>query len=74
MVESDNRATAKGTIAAGAKVEVRTGFDRSWTNGFTIEERTPDGYRLRRRSDGRVLPRIFSFEEVRRERHDLWWV
>lgn len=74
MVESDNRATTKGTIPAGTKVEVRTVFDRSWTNGFTVDERTPDGYRVRRRSDGRVLPRIFAFDVVRRERHDLWWM
>ncbi len=74
MVERDNPATAKGTIPPETKVEVRTGFDRSWTNGFTVEERTADGYRLRRRSDGRVLPHVFAFDEVRRERHNLWWV
>lgn len=74
MAERDTPATSKGTIPPLTKVEVRTGFDRSWTNGFTVEERTQDGYRLRRRSDGRVLPHIFSFDEVRHERHDLWWV
>jgi hypothetical protein len=66
--------TSKGTISPGTKVEVRTVFDRSWTKGFTVEERTSTGYRLRRRSDGHVLPRVFPFDEVRHERHDLWWV
>lgn len=74
MVNREGTATSKGTIPVGAKVEVRTDFDRSWTNGFTVEERTPTGYRVRRRSDGQVLPHIFPFDDVRHERRDLWWV
>ncbi len=74
MAERDDPAASKGSIPPATKVEVRTGFDRSWTSGFTVEEQTPTGYRLRRRSDGRVLPRVFPFEEVRHERHDIWWM
>jgi hypothetical protein len=35
------------------------------------------GYRIRRRSDGSVLPVVFSREDVREERrrtNDMWWV
>lgn len=74
MADTERPAPSRGTIPPATRVEVRTEFDRSWTNGFTVEERTPEGYRLRRRSDGRVLPRIFPFDEVRHERRNLWWV
>ncbi len=74
MAEREDAATLPGSIPDSTRVEVQTGFDRSWTNGFTVEERTPDGYRLRRRSDGRVLPTVFPFEDVRRERTAMWWV
>ena len=67
-------ATSKGSIRPNTKVEVRSGFDRSWTNGFIVEECTPSGYRLRRRSDNHVLPGIFPFDDVRHERHNIWWV
>lgn len=61
-------------LEVGAKVEVRDRFGGSWSNGFTIEERTVSGYRLRRRSDGRVLPREFAESTVRQERKSMWWV
>ena len=58
----------------GTKVEVRTGFDRSWASGFAVESVTDDGYRVRRRSDGEVLPVAMAFEDVRRERkNSMWW-
>jgi hypothetical protein len=33
-------------------------------------------YRVRRRSDGSVLPAVFVADEVREERrgHSMWWV
>jgi hypothetical protein len=56
-------------------VEVRSSFDRSWTSGFVVEERGDEGYRLRRRSDDSVLPRLFAFDDVRREhKNSMWWV
>jgi hypothetical protein len=54
-------------LAIGTPVEVRTGYLRSWTNGFNVAEPTNDGYWLRRSSDQYVLPRPFDAEEVRRE-------
>ena len=64
----------RGTLVPGARVEVRTGLDRSWTTGFDVAARTDTGYRLQRRSDGEILPVVFPFDDVRRERKKtMWW-
>ncbi|MCU1352038.1 MAG: hypothetical protein JWM05_1247 [Acidimicrobiales bacterium] len=69
------RGTTRGSLLPGVRVEVRTGFDRSWAPGFTVEQVTDSGYQLRRRTDGEVLPAIFSFDDVRRERRNsMWWL
>jgi hypothetical protein len=61
-------------LREGTRVEVRTGFDRSWVNGFSVEAVLDDGYRVRRRSDGEVLPATFGADDVRRERkNSMWW-
>lgn len=61
-------------LPVGTHVEVRTGFDRSWAAGFDIEDGSDDGYRVRRRSDGEVLPARFAVADVRRERKkSMWW-
>lgn len=58
----------------GTRVEVRTGFDRSWSNGFEIHSTAEDGYRVRRRTDGHLLPATFADDDIRRERKDrMWW-
>ncbi len=63
------------TIAPGTRVEVFSRFDRSWARGFEIEAFEGTGYRLRRRSDGAVLPVLFAADDVRveRKRQGLWW-
>jgi hypothetical protein len=67
-------------VDSGTRVEVRSRFDRAWARGFELVETVPGadpGYRVRRRSDGSVLPVVFSPEEVREERrrtNDMWWV
>jgi hypothetical protein len=72
---TDERAAAVGALLPGVKVDVRTGFDRSWVSGFTVAERLANGYQLRRRTDGEILPAVFSFDDVRRERRNsMWWV
>lgn len=53
-------------IEMGASVEVRRRFDRAWATGFEIADASNDGYRLRRRSDGSVLPVAFPAADVRR--------
>lgn len=56
-------------------MEVRTGFDGSWSTGFAVEEHIASGYRLRRQSDDQVLPTSFLRSAVRRERKgSMWWV
>jgi hypothetical protein len=50
-------------------VEVRNRFDGSWSHGFEIVERlNGDGreprFRLRRLSDGHVLPALFSADDI----------
>lgn len=63
----------QGWLRAGTKVEVRGGFDGSWSSGFRIEDHSDTGYRLRRRSDGAVLPTEIDPADVRRERTSMWW-
>jgi hypothetical protein len=67
-------------VEPGTRVEVRSRFDRAWTRGFEVAETVPAAgslrYRLRRRSDGSVLPALFTDDEVREERrkNDMWWL
>jgi hypothetical protein len=62
-------------VKPGTRVEVRSRFDARWARGFEVAEVLPEGYRLRRLSDGSVLPAEFSFDDVRRERkkQGFWW-
>ncbi len=59
---------------------MRSRFERAWARGFEIAEQVDRagtvGYRVRRRSDGSVLPALFADDEVREEkrRNDLWWI
>lgn len=65
--------TATAGLPLGHRVEVRSRFDRSWARGFEIAEILPRGYRLRRLSDGVVLPADFSPDDVREERKQSVW-
>lgn len=60
-----------GPLRPGAPVEVRNRFDGTWCRGFEITEVLPGvglhRYRIRRISDGVILPRLFT-EEVLRTR------
>lgn len=67
---ADGFAEAVITLALGTEVDVRCRFDQHWAHGFEIAEAAPGGYRLRRRSDGSVLPVEFPMADVRR-RQDL---
>ncbi len=48
----------------GARVEVRNRFDGSWAPGFEVVEDAGDGYRLRRCSDGAMLPITFPGDDL----------
>jgi hypothetical protein len=49
----------------GTPVEVVNRFARSWSTGFEVHEAMAAGYRLRRLSDGAVLPAVFVLDELR---------
>jgi hypothetical protein len=49
----------------GAEVEVLTRFRGDWAAGFVVESLREHGCRLRRMSDGVVLPVEFSYADVR---------
>jgi hypothetical protein len=56
-------------LAIDTRVAVRCSFEGTWSPGFEIAEivLAPDGlagYRLRRLSDGTVLPVVFPAEDV----------
>jgi hypothetical protein len=53
-------------LPTGTRVEVRTGYDGSWSYGFEVAQMTDDGYWLRRVSDRYLLPRAFVPADVRR--------
>jgi len=52
-------------ISDGTSVEVRNRFCLAWGRGFQIDSRTRAGYRVRRMSDGYLLPVEFAMGEVR---------
>ena len=74
-VVSDEVDGVAPALEPGTRVEVRRRFDRSWARGFEVAEIVDGGFRIRRRSDGAVLPTDFSSDEVRaeRKRQGLWW-
>jgi hypothetical protein len=56
-----------GGYTAGTAVEVVNRFTERWSTGFEVHETVADGYRVRRRSDGTVIPTTFTVSEVREE-------
>ena len=57
--------SAREALRAGTRVEVATHFTGSWAGGFEVVGLDPDGYRLRRLSDGAMIPNDFDLSEVR---------
>ena len=60
-------------LPPGTAVEVRNHYDGAWARGFEVAGATGAGYRLRRVSDGRVLPGEFASDEVVRRRSAARW-
>lgn len=52
----------------GELVEVATRFTGSWSRGFVVADVEGHAYRLRRLSDGHLLPITFSAHELRTDR------
>jgi hypothetical protein len=68
-------AAVPAPLEPGTRIEVRTGFDRSWASGFEVAEVTEQGYRVRRRSDDQLLPVPIAVADVRKERkNSMWWI
>jgi len=66
--------TVEEYLKPGTKVEVKSRFDGRWARGFEVAEVLPESYRVRRLSDGSVLPTDFAFDDVRHERkRQMWW-
>lgn len=76
-ITSEPTSTAPVTadlLPIGTKVEVRRRFDQHWARGFEVADHVDGGYRLRRLSDGEVLPVAFDAESLRKERKkSTWW-
>ena len=54
------------TLVEGESVEVHTKYNDSWVGGFEIAEVLGDGrYRVRRTSDGSLLPNLTGDADVR---------
>jgi len=70
-------------VRPGTRVEVRSRFESGWTRGFEVADRVeiesgPGGeavYKVRRRSDGSILPVNFVESDLREEnRRNMWWI
>lgn len=59
---------ADGELRVGSQVYARNQYLGTSTGGFRIAEVLPDGYLLRRTSDGVVFPEVFAFDDVQAER------
>ena len=57
---------ASPSLERGTEVEVRSRFAGTWSTGFEIVSENPAGYRVKRRSDGVVLPVAFGPDRIRR--------
>ena len=69
------RAPGLVRLPRGTRVDVRNRFVGAWSHGFEVAEHVDDGYRVRRLSDGSVLPDVFPSDDIRPERRKqgLWW-
>jgi hypothetical protein len=53
------------SLRVGEPVEVHTKYNDAWVGGFEIAEVVEGGYRVRRTSDGSLLPNLTSEDDVR---------
>ena len=52
-------------LRVGEQVEVHTTYNDSWVGGFEIAEVVEGGYRVRRTSDGSLLPNLTGEADLR---------
>jgi hypothetical protein len=67
QAQFSHNAPGRDSWRPGARVAVRNRYTRSWSPGFEIdaEAPSPEGYRVRRQSDGAVLPTEIPVEDLR---------
>jgi hypothetical protein len=66
-------------VKPGTRVEVRSRFESRWTRGFEVADCDDANgvrvYKVRRRSDGSILPVLFTEDDLREERRrGTWWI
>ena len=54
-----------GRLQVGMPVEVHSTFSERWVRGFEVADMSADGCRLRRLSDGSILPSLFPSADLR---------
>ena len=59
----------RASMEDGTHVEVYSAFNHTWMEGFEIASSAPAGYRVRRRSDGSLLPGHTSASDLRPYEH-----
>lgn len=75
MADVMEQAVVGALLPPGTSVEVHSQFDDDWCSGFEVAACDEHGYRIRRLSDGSVLPTLFDPDDVRRaRRRQTWWV
>ena len=52
-------------LRVGEPVEVHTKYNDAWVSGFEIAEVVEGGYRVRRTSDGTLLPNLTTETDLR---------
>ena len=68
VIDQDRAADRQGDLPTGTLVEVHNRFDGAWNGGFALEELVAGGgggCRIRRISDGAVLPGVLPLSRVR---------
>jgi hypothetical protein len=68
-----------GVMRPGTRVEVRSKFESRWSRGFEVADCQDAAgeplYKVRRRSDGSILPVTFTEDDLREERRrQTWWI
>jgi hypothetical protein len=71
---TDADGSAEPTLEPGTRVEVRDSFEGKWHRGFVIEEADGGRYRVRRASDGSVLPWLPERSVRKERRNTMWWI
>ena len=63
-----NNPLFRDAFPPGTAVEVRNHYSMGWAHGFEIAAVEPLGCRLRRLSDGYILPTLFDLSALRQAR------